>query len=86
MWFINGCSTGFGRELSTQALARGFRTVVTARKPEAGEALGIRVMVVEPSGLWRPLPAGRIFRKIFPCEQLMIMKTPAGSCKLHHES
>jgi NAD(P)-dependent dehydrogenase (short-subunit alcohol dehydrogenase family) len=34
VWFITGCSTGFGHELATQALARGFRTVVTARKPE----------------------------------------------------
>ena len=39
VWFITGCSTGFGRELATQALARGFRTVVTARKPEAVETL-----------------------------------------------
>jgi len=39
VWVITGCSTGFGRELATQALARGFRTVVTARKPEAVEAL-----------------------------------------------
>ena len=33
VWFITGCSTGFGRELATQTLERGFRTVVTARKP-----------------------------------------------------
>ena len=39
VWFITGCSTGFGRELATQALARGFRVVVTARKPEQVEAL-----------------------------------------------
>ena len=39
VWFITGCSTGFGHELATQALARGFRTVVTARKPEEVEAL-----------------------------------------------
>src|SRR5258706_2591093 len=31
VWFITGCSTGFGRELAKQALDRGFRTVVTAR-------------------------------------------------------
>ncbi len=34
VWFITGCSTGFGRELAKQALASGFRTVVTARNPE----------------------------------------------------
>jgi len=39
VWFITGCSTGFGRELATQALARGFRVVVTARKPKQVEAL-----------------------------------------------
>ncbi|WP_336778709.1 oxidoreductase [Pantoea sp. USHLN256] len=31
VWFISGCSTGFGRELARQAIARGFHTVVTAR-------------------------------------------------------
>ena len=42
VWFITGCSTGFGRELATQALARGFRVVVTARKPEQVEALATK--------------------------------------------
>ncbi|MBJ6121911.1 oxidoreductase [Sphingomonas mollis] len=31
VWFISGCSTGFGRELATQVLALGWRAVVTAR-------------------------------------------------------
>lgn len=31
VWFISGCSTGFGRELAQQTIARGFRVVVTAR-------------------------------------------------------
>ncbi len=31
VWFITGCSTGFGRELARLALARGKRVVVTAR-------------------------------------------------------
>ena len=34
VWFITGCSTGFGRELAQLVLARGWRAVVTARKPE----------------------------------------------------
>jgi NAD(P)-dependent dehydrogenase (short-subunit alcohol dehydrogenase family) len=42
VWFITGCSTGFGRELATQTLARGFRVVVTARKPEQVETLATR--------------------------------------------
>ena len=33
VWFITGCSTGFGHELARQALAHGYRTVVTARDP-----------------------------------------------------
>jgi len=31
VWFITGCSTGFGRELAKLVLARGWRAVVTAR-------------------------------------------------------
>jgi NAD(P)-dependent dehydrogenase (short-subunit alcohol dehydrogenase family) len=31
VWFISGCSTGFGRELAQAVLARGQRAVVTAR-------------------------------------------------------
>lgn len=33
VWFITGCSTGFGRELATQLLAQGSRVAVTARDP-----------------------------------------------------
>ncbi len=32
VWFITGCSKGFGKELAKLVLARGWRTVVTARK------------------------------------------------------
>jgi NAD(P)-dependent dehydrogenase (short-subunit alcohol dehydrogenase family) len=42
VWFITGCSTGFGRELATQTLERGFRTVVTARQPDEVEALAVK--------------------------------------------
>ena len=34
VWFITGCSTGFGREIARLILERGWRAVVTARKPE----------------------------------------------------
>ena len=34
VWFITGCSTGFGRELAKYVLERGYRTVVTARHPD----------------------------------------------------
>jgi NAD(P)-dependent dehydrogenase (short-subunit alcohol dehydrogenase family) len=33
VWFITGCSTGFGRELAKILLARGYRVVATARDP-----------------------------------------------------
>ena len=35
VWFITGCSTGFGRELATRVLERGWRAVVTARNRES---------------------------------------------------
>jgi len=33
VWFITGCSTGFGLELAKQAIESGYRTVLTARDP-----------------------------------------------------
>jgi NADP-dependent 3-hydroxy acid dehydrogenase YdfG len=33
VWFITGCSTGFGRELAKMVLDRGYSAVVTARDP-----------------------------------------------------
>ncbi len=35
VWFVTGCSTGFGRELARHTLALGYPTVVTARDPSA---------------------------------------------------
>ena len=32
VWFITGCSTGFGRELTKEVLEKGYQVVVTARK------------------------------------------------------
>lgn len=34
VWFITGCSTGFGRELATLVAARGWRLVATARSTD----------------------------------------------------
>ena len=34
VWFITGCSTGFGREIAQYLLERGYRVVVTARNPD----------------------------------------------------
>ena len=30
VWFITGCSSGFGRELAKLILQRGWKTVITA--------------------------------------------------------
>jgi NAD(P)-dependent dehydrogenase (short-subunit alcohol dehydrogenase family) len=40
IWFITGCSTGFGLELARQAIDHGYRTVVTSRNPAALEGFG----------------------------------------------
>jgi len=48
VWFITGCSTGFGRELAKLVLARGWRAVVTARDAARVEDL---VAGVEERGL-----------------------------------
>ncbi|OYT87485.1 MAG: short-chain dehydrogenase/reductase [Burkholderiales bacterium PBB6] len=40
VWFITGCSTGFGLELAKQAIERGWRTVLTARDPSKLEGYG----------------------------------------------
>lgn len=54
VWFITGCSTGFGRELAKLVLERGYRTVVTARNPDEvndvaahGEALALKLDVTD---------------------------------------
>ena len=39
VWFITGCSTGFGRELAKEVLAKGYSAVVTARNTADIEAL-----------------------------------------------
>jgi NAD(P)-dependent dehydrogenase (short-subunit alcohol dehydrogenase family) len=57
-WLITGCSTGFGRELAQAVVARGYRTVVTARKPAQVEdivaghrdrTLALRLDVTDPA-------------------------------------
>ena len=41
-WFITGTSTGFGRHLTEQLLARGDRVAATARRPETLDELAAR--------------------------------------------
>lgn len=54
VWFITGCSTGFGRELAKLVLECGFRAVITARNPDdvkdlasKGEALILTLDVTD---------------------------------------
>ena len=56
VWFITGCSTGFGRELATQLLRQESRVVVTARDPatlsefgDARDALILQLDVTDPA-------------------------------------
>ena len=56
VWFITGCSTGFGRELARQVLARGWRAVVTAR--DAGSVADI-VVAAPDRALALPLDVTR---------------------------
>ncbi|MCC7478505.1 oxidoreductase [bacterium] len=58
IWFITGCSTGFGRELSRLLLERGYKVAITARDPgslaefkpaaESGQALLLALDVTDP--------------------------------------
>jgi NAD(P)-dependent dehydrogenase (short-subunit alcohol dehydrogenase family) len=56
VWFITGCSTGFGRALARYALDRGYRVAATARRPAdiadlaagASNALALRLDVTKP--------------------------------------
>jgi NAD(P)-dependent dehydrogenase (short-subunit alcohol dehydrogenase family) len=54
VWFITGCSTGFGRDLASHVLNLGYRTVVTARNPDdvkdlasQGDALILKLDVTD---------------------------------------
>ena len=58
VWFITGCSTGFGRALAHAVLARGYRAVVTARdarsvrdivEPHGDRALALQLDVTRPA-------------------------------------
>ena len=57
VWFITGCSTGFGRNLAKEVLLKGYRAVVTSRKKEDVEditanypetALALQLDVTKP--------------------------------------
>jgi NADP-dependent 3-hydroxy acid dehydrogenase YdfG len=67
VWFVTGCSTGFGRELTKQLLARGASVVVTARDPIslsafAGmeNALVLRLDVTNPAEIAAAVQAAEV--------------------------
>lgn len=41
VWLITGCSTGFGRELAKLVLNRGWKAVITARKIDQIQDIGV---------------------------------------------
>ncbi len=54
VWFITGCSTGFGRQIAKSVLGRGYRAVVTSRDKddirdlaELGDALILKLDVTD---------------------------------------
>ena len=54
VWFITGCSTGFGRQIAQHVLKLGYRAVVTSRDPrdvqdlaELGDALILKLDVTD---------------------------------------
>ena len=56
VWFITGCSTGFGRQIAQHVLKLGYRVVVTSRDPgdvqdlaEFGDALILKLDVTDRS-------------------------------------
>jgi NADP-dependent 3-hydroxy acid dehydrogenase YdfG len=56
VWFVTGCSTGFGRELARQLVSSGTPVVVTARDPDeladfakATNALILKLDVTDPA-------------------------------------
>lgn len=60
VWFITGCSTGFGRDIARLVLERGWRAVVTARNPERladlvashqGRALALPLDITLPAAI-----------------------------------
>ncbi len=54
VWFITGCSTGFGRQIAMHVLKLGYRTVVTSRNMDdirdletLGDALLLKLDVTD---------------------------------------
>lgn len=66
VWFITGCSTGFGRQIAKHVLELGYRTVVTSRDPddvrelaELGDALVLKLDVTDKSQAEKAVQAAK---------------------------
>src|SRR5579863_8873919 len=64
VWFITGCSTGFGRELASAVIDKGWRAVVSARNPDSvadlvaraqGRAIAMRLDVTRADEIKRAI-------------------------------
>lgn len=74
VWFITGCSTGFGRQFARAALAHGFRVVATARDPKTlhelvaghkGQAIALALDVTKEEQIKHAVSeAERVFGRI----------------------
>src|SRR5258706_1005967 len=74
VWFITGCSSGFGRELAKLVLDRGYRAVITARDSRTiqdltagreGRALALKMDVTNKAEVAEAVQAGQsTFRRI----------------------
>ena len=80
VWFSTGCSTGFGRELATPMLERGYRTVVTARNPDEvgdlaakGEALLLTRDVTDQDQIDAAIKTAEE-----RCDRIVVLVTHAG--------
>ena len=68
VWLITGCSTGFGRELASILIGRGYRVAATARNPariadlaagHAANALTLRLDVDKPADISAAVEAAK---------------------------
>jgi NAD(P)-dependent dehydrogenase (short-subunit alcohol dehydrogenase family) len=68
VWLITGCSTGFGRELASILIARGYRVAATARDPakladlvagHEANALALKLDIDKPSEIAAAVEATR---------------------------
>jgi len=72
VWFITGCSSGFGEQLALEALSRGDKVIATARNPSKLDSLkkaGANVMALDVTAPLEELQASateayRVYNRI----------------------